>query len=186
MRKKYFIWKNPDCIGKNPEYIEVSSKKFYEINKSDSRKRYYKQIDEGADVGMEVYVMETTYEDYLQWDRERKKAERKKKEQEEYKPKFFDLHEFVGNSELTYDESIADDNVSVEEDVMRIIDCQLLIQKLKLLTSEEQKIINEILFCYKNNISERKFCEENGYERESFRYKREKIFKKLKNSFPKT
>ena len=57
MIKKYFIWKNPECNGINPEYVEVSGKKYYEIIKADERKRYFKQIDEGVEFGMEVYVM---------------------------------------------------------------------------------------------------------------------------------
>lgn len=186
MIKKYFIWKNPDCEGINPEYIEVSGKKFYEINKSNSRKRYFKQIDEGVEFGMEVYVMETTYSDYLEWDRERKKRQRKNKEQEEYQPKFVCLNDFVADSELTYEEVIADENANVEEEVMRILECQKLRQVVNSLNSEEQELLNLILFCFEHGISERKFCEEKGYNREEFRYKREKIFKKIKKFFPKT
>ena len=90
------------------------SKEFYEKIKADERKRYFKQIDEGVEFGMEVYVMETTYSDYLKWHKEKEKDRRKKKEQDEYQPVFVGLNDFVGDSELTYEEVIADENVNVD------------------------------------------------------------------------
>ena len=183
MIKKYFVWKNPNCNGISPEYIEVSGKKFYEINNDSTHKRYFKQIDDGIEFGMEVYVMETTYADYLKWHKEQEKKRRKKKEQDEYQPKFVALHEFVGDSELTYDEVIADENVNVEEEVIKNMDIQLLYKVINSLTDDEKKIIELIKFSLKKGISERELCKTFGLQRTTFQSKKYKIFKKIEKSF---
>lgn len=183
MIKRYFIWKNPECNGMNPEYVEVSGKEFYEKIKADERKRYFKQIDEGVEFGMEVYVMETTYSDYLKWHKEKEKDRRKKKEQDEYQPVFVGLNDFVGDSELTYEEVIADENVNVEETVMRDYEIQLLKQYISQLTEEEQEIIRLVLIALEEGISERALCNNLGMQRTTFQSRKYKIFKKIEKSF---
>ena len=183
MVKKYFIWKNPECNGINPEYVEVSGKKYYEIIKADERKRYFKQIDEGVEFGMEVYVMETTYSDYLEWHKEQERKRRKKKEQEEYQPKFVCLNDFVGDSELTYEEVIADENVNVEDDAIKNLELQVLRECIANLTEKEQEIIRLIRISLEEDLSERDLCNLAGMKRTTFRSRKDKIFKKIEKSF---
>ena len=52
------------------------------------------------------------------------------------------------------------------------------------LSDEEKQIFKIVKQAIEKKISERQICREMGIDREEFRYKREKIFKKIQKSFP--
>ena len=52
------------------------------------------------------------------------------------------------------------------------------------LSDEEKQIFKIVKQAIEKKISERQICRKMGIDREEFRYKREKIFKKIRKSFP--
>lgn len=184
MASKYFIWKTPECNGINPEWIEITGPQFFSLEKSKSIKRYFKRIDDGAEDGSDVLILETTYEEYKDWHKKQESKRRKKKRQQPYKPQFISLDDLVSDSEFTYSEVIPDTSVNVEDDVLTNIENAMLREIIASLSDEEKQVLKIVKQAIEKKISERQICREMGLDREKFRYKREKIFKKIRKSFP--
>ena len=184
MANKYYIWKDPDCKGTNPNWIEISGTQFYALGKDKTQKRYFKRIDDGVEDGADVLIMETTYEEYKDWHKKQESKRRKKKSQEKYKPQFISLDELTPDSEFTYSEVIPDTSVNVEDEVLTNIENAMLREIIASWSDEEKQIFKIVKQAIEKNISERQICRKMGIDREEFRYKREKIFKKIRKSFP--
>lgn len=184
MANKYYIWKDPDCNGTNPDWIEISGTQFFALGKDKTQKRYFKRIDDGVEDGADVLILETTYEEYKDWHKKQESKRRKKKRQEPYKPQFISLDDLVSDSEFTYSEVIPDTSVNVEDEVLTNIENALLREIIASLSDEEKQIFKIVKQAIEKKISERQICREMGIDREEFRYKREKIFKKIQKSFP--
>lgn len=184
MASKYFIWKNPNCKGTNPDWIEISGTQFFALGKGKPQKRYFKRIDDGVEDGADVLILETTYEEYKDWHKKQESKRRKKKSQERYKPQFISLDELTSDSEFTYSEVIPDTSVNVEDEVLTNIENAMLREIIASLSDEEKQIVKIVKQAIEKKISERQICREMGIDREEFRYKREKIFKKIQKNFP--
>ena len=184
MASKYFIWKNPNCKGTIPDWIEISGTQFFALGKGKPQKRYFKRIDDGVEDGADVLILETTYEEYKDWHKKQESKRRKKKSQERYKPQFISLDELTSDSEFTYSEVIPDTSVNVEDEVLTNIENAMLREIIASLSDEEKQIVKIVKQAIEKKISERQICREMGIDREEFRYKREKIFKKIQKNFP--
>lgn len=184
MANKYYIWKDPGCNETNPDWIEISGEQFFTLGKDKTQKRYFKRIDDGVEDGADVLIMETTYEEYKDWHKKQESKRRKKKRQEPYKPQFISLDDLVSDSEFTYSEVIPDTSVNVEDEVLTNIENALLREIIASLSDEEKQIFKIVKQAIEKKISERQICREMEIDREEFRYKREKIFKKIQKNFP--
>lgn len=183
MANKYYIWKDPNCNGTNPDWIEISGTQFYALGKDKTQKRYFKRIDDGVEDGADVLIMETTYEEYKDWHKKQESKRRKKKRQEQYKPHIA-LDDLVSGTEFTYNEVIPDTSENVEDEVLTNIENAMLREIIASLSDEEKQIFNIVKQAIGKQTSERQICREMGVDREEFRYKREKIFKKIQKNFP--
>ena len=183
MANKYFIWKNPECNGINPEWIEITGTQFFSLEKNKSIKRYFKRIDDGVEDGADVLILETTYEEYKDWHKKQESKRRKKKRQEQYKPQFISLDDLISDSEFTYCEVIPDVSVNVEDDVFADIESSMLQAIIKTLNDDEKEVLMIVKKSIEENISERKICEKLGVEQSTFWSRKNKIFKKIKKSF---
>lgn len=184
MANKYYIWKDVNCNGTKPDWIEISGAQFFALGKDKTQKRYFKRIDDGVEDGADVLIMETTYEEYKDWHKKQESKRRKKKRQEQYKPQFISLDELVSDTEFTYSEVIPDTSVNVEDDVLTNIENAMLREIIASLSDEEKQVLKIVKQAIEKKISERQICREMEIDREEFRYKREKIFKKIRKSFP--
>lgn len=184
MANKYYIWKDPNCNGTNPDWIEISGTQFYALGKDKTQKRYFKRIDDGVEDGADVLIMETTYEEYKDWHKKQESKRRKKKRQEQYEPQFIALDDSVSGTEFTYNEVIPDTSENVEDEVLTNIENAMLREIIASLSDEEKQIFKIVKQAIEKQTSERQICKEMGLDREAFRYKREKIFKMIRKSFP--
>lgn len=180
MANKYYIWKDPDCNGTNPDWIEISGTQFYTLGIDKTQKRFFRRIDDGAEDGADVLIMETTHEEYKDWHKKQESKRRKKKRQEQYKPQFISLDELVSDTEFTYSEVIPDISVNVEDTVFADIENSMLQAIIKTLTDDEKEVLMIVKKSIEENISERKICEKLGVDQSTFWSRKNKIFKKLK------
>ena len=183
MANKYYIWKDPNFNGTNPDWIEISGTQFFALGKDKSQKRYFKRIYDGVEDGADVLIMETTYEEYKDWHKKQESKRRKKKSQEQYKPQFISLDELTPDSEFTYSEVIPDTSVNVEDAVFADIENAMLQAIIKTLNDDEKAVLMIVKKSIEENISERKICEKLGIEQSTFWSRKNKIFKKIKKSF---
>lgn len=183
MANKYYIWKNPECSGVDPEWIEITGSQFFSLEKNKSINRYFKRIDDGAEDGADVLILETTYEEYKDWHKKQESKRRKKKRQESYKLQFISLDDLVSDTEFTYSEVIPDTSVNVEDAVFADIENAMLQAIIKTLNDDEKEVLMIVKKSIEENISERKICEKLGIEQSTFWSRKNKIFKKIKKSF---
>ncbi len=93
------------------------------------------------------------------------------------------MDDLVSDSEFTYNDVVPDASVNVEDDVLTNIENAMLRVIITSLSDEEKQVLKIVKQAIEKKISERQICREMGFDREGFRYKREKIFKKIQKSF---
>ena len=79
MYKRYFRWKDANCNGIAPEWIEMTGKEFFLFTKSpESKGRYFIEMNEA---GMEPIVIEATVDKYIEWRKQMRRRSRLVKSQ---------------------------------------------------------------------------------------------------------
>lgn len=92
------------------------------------------------------------------------------------------LDQAEGEEDLTVEDTIIDDSVNIEEQVIHEIELEMLRRALKTLTDEELKIIYG-LFLGKERLSERELSRRLGIPQKTINNRKHRIFKKLKKYF---
>ena len=185
MATKYFAWKHPVTDGCEIEWVELTGKQFYELTSSEEGKnRYFKKIDEGADLDMDIYAFETTKAEYDSWHNEREKLRQYHERQAKYASAFVSMDDYVkDDSEFTYHDVVADEVASVEDGVELKLLTEELLLILKTLSEDELKILNMLYLDNDRGLSEREIARVNGIDPGTLRYQRTKILKKIKKCF---
>ena len=78
MASMYFVWKDPNCNGVNPEWIQMTSKRFKDfVSEPENAKRKFIRIPIDPEVKSKgCYVLETTPDGYRKWDADRRREYR--------------------------------------------------------------------------------------------------------------
>ncbi|MBR2431045.1 sigma-70 family RNA polymerase sigma factor [bacterium] len=181
MANKYFIWKNSECDGVNPEWIEISGTCFFALMKTEGKKRYFKRIEDGKEDGADILIFETTYEDYKEWHRAQEKYRRCQKKQEQYKPQVMSLDDTTTDTEFTYNDVIPDTQTNVEKAVFKVQEQYQLEKIIQELNEKERLVIDIMLEAYDKEISERAVCRIRGVDQGTFAYRKKKVLNKIRN-----
>ena len=67
--KKYFIWKDANCNGINPEWLEITGQEFRKLKKENPERRFIISYDED-DPESDRFLFEATRKDYNEWNRD--------------------------------------------------------------------------------------------------------------------
>ena len=183
--KKYFVWKDANCNGINPEWLEISGKEFHKIVSDPENKRWFiKWYDEDGECP-DVFWYEVTYRVYL--DHKEQKA------REAYRrKKFFDENTLIVDFEevLYYDDdgpvtradTIVDEDAYVEPnpEEQLILDLQ---EALKTLSQEERELIDLLFLKNDDHKSERQIAKELGIPDMTINSRKKKIMQKLRLAF---
>lgn len=183
MANKYYIWKDSNCNGINPDWVEISGTQFFKLVQDKTQKRYFKRIDDGTEDGADVLVFESTYEEYKEWHRKNESKRRIKKRQEHLKPQFVSLDDSLSDPDLTYNDIISDTSVNIEDDVFTSVEVSKLQTVINSLSDDEKLVLMIVKKSMAENISERKICETLGIDQSTFWSRKKKIFEKIKKSF---
>ena len=184
MANKYFVWKDANCKGVNPEWIEMDGRTFYAFTKDPANKdrrfvRLGNEVCEEAD----VIFLEATYEQYLDWIKEYSRNYRNRQDEIENPYKKVSLDDKASERhELTFNEVIADDSVNVEKEVVDKLHCEYVRKIVVDLPLEERHII-ELMFYGNKTLSEREVARLLGITQTTLNYRKSKIFEKIKKSF---
>lgn len=180
MAKKYYAWKNANCNGHNPEWIEMSGIEFLHFKRRpENKKRLFIELH-SFDSEEDTVVIEATKERYNEWNKENMRYLRNEREKEKWNISVlsFDCEKDGGCT--LYDEVSSEDDV--ETDVIRKDDYSRLHKALNELTDEERQIMNALYFADKR-ITERCLANKLGISFQLLNYKKKKILEKLKNVF---
>ena len=67
--KRYFVWKDANCNGINPEWLEISGEEFMKLKANEPKRRFIPCYDED-DPESDVFLYEATKENYNEWNRD--------------------------------------------------------------------------------------------------------------------
>ena len=75
MTNMFFVWKDPNCNGVNPEWIQMTGTEFHEfITRPENKKRkIIKEYVDPDNKRLGFYRFEVTPEEYRKWDAKRKR-----------------------------------------------------------------------------------------------------------------
>lgn len=179
MAKKYLVWKDRNCNGINPEWIEMTGEEFYAfISKDENKKRRFIVLNNRICEDADVIIMEANEEEFLQFQKEYDHA--KYLHRFEKQVSFVSLSEPLREGEeLYYEDIIADETVNVEDDCIRLQRIQLLKTFFMQLTDEEKALLH-LLYVENHGVKECIVARKIGVPKQSLNIKKIKIRKKLK------
>lgn len=185
MKKLFFRWKDENCNGINPEWVEMTGKEFLDFkrNPKNKHRKFAEYIDEYQESA--TIVMEVTKDAYNRWHCE--DVIRKRKRTEKIEAGYIEIsmdEEICGQNieDFTLHDVIADDSVDVEQDAINLCEISRLREVLKMLTNEEMELI-EALYLSKNPMTERDYAKRLGLCNGGLHKRKMMVLKKIKNFF---
>lgn len=182
--KRYFVWKDANCNGINPEWIELSGRQFKEfVKRPENKNRYFIKFNEDEEDTF-TSVIEATKERFLEYDRERKKKAYNRKKCFDEHFLFVDLEEILyydDDGPVTRADTIVDEDAYVEPNSEEQLILNLH-EALKTLSPEERRLI-DLLFLQNDGKSEVKIARELGVPQQTLNYRKNVILKKLRAWF---
>ena len=194
MSKKFYAWKNRDCQGINPEWIELTGKQFAEIcsaNKDlpDEEKRWFYKLP-GLEEGDDYLVFECTKEQYIESQNEKDR----RCYQSDLKADFFESYDMLSfdfvytddsGEEYTLHDIVEDSRVNVVDTAFNNYFANSLYEAISCLNQEDKEFILYWIDKKRKGVSDMKIADSLGLTFKGFRYRFSKICKELKNFFEK-
>ena len=184
--KRYFVWKDANCNGKNVEWKEITGTEFYALKRAEPHRRFilWKNEDDPMDDGM---LYEATEENYKEWDRERKRKEREDKYVEEHFT-VFSIDDPVGTDDeegLTWADIIPDtrdedEELERQEEERRSVLVSKMLAKIEKLPEDDKNLIFAMFLNPEKNRSEKEYAESLGISQQNVNKRKLKIFKKIR------
>ena len=182
MENKYFVWKDRNCNGINPEWRELTPREYYAfVTAPENKGRFF--IDFNADCPEEtsVLMMEVTAEEYADWDRRRHRFDYRQEMEKEFEDSFVSLDQEVPRTEgLLFHDIVPDPDINTEGDALHQIDLTKLRTDLATLNASEREVIDALYFQNPDKLGERDVAAKMGIPRMTLSNRKKKIFKKLK------
>ena len=181
MSRQYFVWKDPNCNGINPEWIEMTSREFCLFRRDPQNKqRYFVLLDDGDCDEAGTLIMEATKDYYDKWRKEYRPALRRKKLNEEAGFVILSLDAVFGDDdELTGHDVVAADQETVEDRVIKNLDLERLRDFLNTLSDEEMELINALFLQNHDQLGEREIARKLGIPRMTLNSAKKRIYKKF-------
>ena len=191
MSKQYFVWKDPNCKGIDPEWLELGPMEFYFfVNAPENKGRRFVTLGDDGDEEAGILVLEATLEVYKDWHNQDKGATRRAKANAAYDKIRVSLSDHLSElEELTYEDVVSADTESIELQVMKEIDLHRLRDFLKTLSDEEIDIVNALFLQNQEEMSERAVSRKLGFPQKTMNNSKRRILKKAQiylaqNPFP--
>ena len=184
MSKKYYAWKNRDCQGITPEWIELTGKEFVELCKAnkdlpDEEKRWFYKLP-GLEEGDDYLVMECTYENFLKSEQERLQRHRKIELWECFECLSLD-YKYTDNSgeEYTLADIVRDPRVNTEDDYMNLA----LYAAIDLLNDDYRNFILYWIENKKDGLSDDRIAASLNIPRDKLRWMYKQVCDELRKIF---
>lgn len=179
MAKKYLVWKDRNCNGISPEWIEMTGEEFYAfISKDENKKRRFIVLNNRICEDADVIIMEANEAEYR-----KNKGERN---HEEYLDRYESQILFIPlsaplfeNADLCYEDILADDAEPTEELLLRKEKNSLLREFFDTLSCEEQELL-DWLYVRNQGRKESVLAREHGVSKQTLNDRKMRIRKKLK------
>ena len=184
MSKKYYAWKNRECQGINPEWIELTGKEFVELCKAnkdlpDEEKRWFYKLP-GLEEGDDYLVFECTKEKYLESQNEKEKRAYKVNLWDEFNIVSLDYkYTDISGEEYSLGDLVADPSASVEDEYL----IGVLYNAINHLEKSDKEFVLDWIEMKNLGFSDMEAAELFDITFKAFRYRFSQICKLLKNFF---
>ena len=183
--KRYFIWKDANCNGIDPEWLEIKGKEFLEIVRDPENKRRFIQWHDEDGECPDVVWYEVTNRDYLDYKKEMAMEAYKRKKFYDENTLIVDLDEVIyydDDDPVTRADTIADRTAYIEpySEEQFILDLQ---DALQVLSEAERNLIDLLFLKNDSHKSERQIAEELGIPHRTINSRKKRIFKKISTTF---
>ncbi len=181
MSKKYLVWKDPNCNGKNIEWLDLSKDEFLDlVNQPESANRYFVKLS--GETRDEIIYIEATEERYKAWKKEKNneyylRQQKQKRGFQEW-PLAVLLRDL--NEEFVAD-IVSLETETLEDFAERDMFLQNLQLALKELPQDELDIVVKLYLLKEKNWTEREIAKALGISQVAVNKKKKKILKKLRN-----
>lgn len=180
MAKKYFVWKDPACNGKDIEWIELNGRAFYDLLKQPGNKdRRFVRLGNDVCPDADVIFMEATEIQYLEWRKEQNAHVYLSRNNAAYGVVSLDCP--FGNQEgESLHDIIAGKNTKVEEAAVESLLCGYLRDVFGQLALDEQALLMDI---YADEMTIAQVAREKGVSRQAVSKRVQKLVRKIQKFF---
>ena len=181
MAKRYFMWRNPMCEGRNPEWQEVSGNEFYRlIRKPENRGRRFIRLGNNLCPEDDVIYIEATPAEYADWHRSATSEAYRSKLLRESGYAFVSIYESADNGKEKILDALKDPKADVESEALSNIERAQLAVALMALDKDDLALLSEI---YLNGKTMAEVARKEGVNRSSIKRRVDSIIKSLRKHF---
>lgn len=180
MVKKFFVWKDPSCNGKDIEWLELIGKEFFSMLKqSENRNRKFIRFGNEICADADIIVLEATQQEYIAWRQEQNAKNYLKRQQ--VRTSTTSLDAAPQETDLdSFHEVIADESVDVERAALVQLAHETLRKALGSLSNTERNLLIEI---YIKGRQAAELAREQGVHRSTVTRRVSAVITKLKKFF---
>lgn len=177
--RMFLVWKDKDCNGINPEWIEMTGKEFYRFtSKPENARRRFIVLDDRFNEGADIITIEANEEEYQKWKKEY--DHQRYLDKLELERETVSLYDAISmHEDLSYEEVIADEDVNVEETIMRQTINNSFRTVLSQLDEKEKKWV-KFLFLINRSLTESQISAKYGIPQTTLNSKKLAIRRKLR------
>lgn len=182
METQYFVWKDPNCNGVNPEWVQLTRKQYLAlVNDPKNSHRHFARLLSGDCEEAGILVMEATERVYKECEEARLREKYLREIGEEYRESVVSLNAPVPDCEdWLFEDIVSDPNIDTAAEAIHQVDLVKLRAALDKLTPEELEIINALFLENPDRRGERAIAKDLGIPRMTLCDRKRKILKKLK------
>lgn len=187
--KRYFVWKDANCNGINPEWLEISGEEFTKLKANEPKRRFIPCYDED-DPESDVFLYEATKDDYNEWNRDQMRY-RYRETVFHQKYKFVSLDDLVSEDDeegLTWAEIIPDtseEDAAAHEAFLDWKEEKLALIKdlLKEIDEEEYALLWNLIMNPKKEerMTEKAYAEKIGISQQAVHKRKKKLLDKFRD-----
>ena len=143
MSRKYYVWKDPACNGKDVIWTELTGKEFYALlQRPENQRRRFIRIGNEICQDADIITLEATEQQYADWRREQNAADYCARQRRNFR--LVSLDAAPAASEGDYYDMVADLCMSVERTALFNLACETLRAALKTLSNEDIQLLDEV------------------------------------------
>ena len=181
MSKKYLVWKDPNCNGKNIEWLDLSKDEFLDlVNQPESANRYFIKLS--GETHDEIIYIEATKERYKVWKKEKNNEYYLRRQKQKRGFQEWSLDVLLGDlNEEIFTDIIPLETESLEDFAERYTLLQNLQRALRELPQDDLDIVVKLYLLKEKNWTELELAKTLGISQVAVNKKKKKILKKLRN-----
>lgn len=185
--KRYFVWKDANCNGINPEWLEISGEEFTQLKKMNPQRRFIPNYNEDDPEDGDCFLYEATPKAFRDWNREHMRYVRHNALlYRKYKVvRFDDLVDENDEEGLTWADIIPDtseEDAAAHEEWLEWHDkaIRALREALTELKPKELETVNLVFLNNPEKKSEVELSKEKSIPQQTLNYRKNAVLKKLR------